>query len=314
MSEQSVDYSIIIPVYYNEGSLEKTFDILQKDVIKRNENLTCEIIFIDDGSGDHSFAELTELQNRNPGLVKLIKFTRNFGQLQAIMAGLRQARGKCAITISADLQDPPELINAMIDHHFREHVEIVICTREARDESFFRRMTSQIFYAIMKRLSFPNMPQKGFDFVLLSDKVKQIILKNRESNAFFQGQILWTGYSIKFIPYVRRRREIGTSRWTFGKKIKYLIDGVLSYSYFPIRMMSIIGAVTALIGFGYAFTIFVTWFFIGGTVKGWAPLMIVILVLSGVQMLMIGIVGEYLWRTLDQVRERQPYIIEQIVE
>ncbi|MFZ5571362.1 MAG: glycosyltransferase family 2 protein [Thermodesulfobacteriota bacterium] len=314
MSEYTVDYSIIIPVYYNEGSLAKTFDILKKEVIGRNPDLTAEIIFIDDGSGDNSFQEMTELKNAAPQLVRLIKFTRNFGQLQAIMAGFKLARGKCVINISADLQDPPELINEMIYYHFQEHREIVICTREARDESFFRRVTSQLFYSIMKRLSFPNMPQKGFDFVLLSDKVKQVILNSRESNAFFQGQILWTGYSIHFIPYVRRRREIGKSRWTFGKKIKYLIDGVMSYSYFPIRMMSVIGAITALIGFGYAFVIFTAWLFAGGSVKGWAPLMIAILVLSGVQMLMIGIVGEYLWRTLDQVRERQPYIIDRIIE
>ncbi len=314
MIKPSIDYSIIIPVYYNEGSLTKTVDILQQEVIAQNTNRSCEIIFIDDGSGDNSFQELLGLWQSNPDLIKVIKLSRNFGQLQAIMAGFKHASGKCIINISADLQDPPELINEMIHYHFHENCEIVICTREARDESFFRRLTSQLFYAIMKRLSFPNMPQKGFDFVLLSEQVKNLILASREANAFFQGQILWTGFPIKFIPYVRRRREIGKSRWTFGKKIKYLIDGVLSYSYFPIRMMSVIGAITALIGFGYALFIFISWLFVNLPVKGWAPIMIAILVLSGIQMLMLGIIGEYLWRTLDQVRGRQPYIIDRILE
>ena len=314
MNETLIDYSIIIPVYYNEGSLRKTFDILKKKVIDSNTDLSCEIIFIDDGSGDSSFNELYELWQENRDLIKIIRFSRNFGQPQAIMAGYRHAKGKCLINISADLQDPPELINEMLHSHFREKFEIVICTREARDESFFRRVTSQLFYIIMKKLSFPNMPGKGFDFVLLSDRVKKIILQAQEVNAFFQGQILWTGFSIKFIPYIRRRREIGKSRWTFGKKIKYLIDGVLSYSYFPIRMMSIIGGLTAFMGFGYALVIVISWFIADVPFKGWAPIMIAILILSGIQMLMIGIVGEYLWRTLDQVRGRQCYIIERILE
>jgi dolichol-phosphate mannosyltransferase len=244
----------------------------------------------------------------------VIKFIRNFGQLQAIMAGYKLARGKCVISISADLQDPPELMNDMIDHYFNKGFHIVVCSRESRDESFFRRGTSEVFYYLMKKLSFPNMPSKGFDFVLLSDKVKNIILKNQESNAFFQGQILWTGFNIKFIPYKRQKRSIGTSRWTFDKKIKYLIDGVLSYSYFPLRAMSVIGLIISLLGFSYAFIIFLSKIFGSIPVQGWAPIMITVLVLSGIQMLMLGIIGEYLWRTLDQVRNRQPYIIEEVYD
>jgi dolichol-phosphate mannosyltransferase len=314
MNENPIDFSIVIPVYYNEGSLKLIFQAIDEKVIKRNPDKSCEIIFVDDGSGDNSFHELMEIWNENPGVVKVIKFVRNFGQLQAIMAGYRLARGKCVISISADLQDPPELINDMIESHFEEDYQIVVCSRESRDESFFRRGTSEVFYYLMKRLSFPNMPAKGFDYVLLSDRVKNIILENQESNAFFQGQILWTGYKIKFIPYKRQKRSIGKSRWTFSKKIKYLIDGVLSYSYFPLRAMSVTGLIVSLLGFLYALIIFISRIVGSVPIQGWAPLMIIVLVLSGIQMLMLGIIGEYLWRTLDQVRNRQSYIIERIFD
>jgi dolichol-phosphate mannosyltransferase len=314
MNENHVDFSIVIPVYFNEGSLKLIYQAIDEKVIKKNPEKTCEIIFVDDGSGDGSFRELMEIRTEHPRIVKVIKFVRNFGQLQAIMAGYKLARGKCVISISADLQDPPELINEMLHYHFSEDYNIVICSRDSRDESLFRRGTSEVFYYLMKRLSFSNMPSKGFDYVLLSDRVKNIILDNQETNAFFQGQILWTGFDIKFIPYKRQSRSVGVSRWTFSKKIKYLIDGVLSYSYFPLRIMSITGLVVAMLGFAYALVIFLDKLFGGMPAKGWAPLMIMILVLSGIQMLMLGIIGEYLWRALDQIRNRQPYIIEKIFD
>jgi polyisoprenyl-phosphate glycosyltransferase len=314
MNEAQVDFSIVIPVYFNEGSLKLIYQAIEEKVIRQNPDKTGEVIFVDDGSGDNSFAELMEIRSEHPGMVKVIKFVRNFGQLQAIMAGYKLARGRCVISISADLQDPPELINDMLDHHFKGGYHIVVCSRESRDESLFRRGTSEVFYYLMKRLSFSNMPAKGFDYVLLSQKVKDIILANQETNAFFQGQILWIGYDIKFIPYKRARRSIGISRWTFSKKLKYLIDGVLSYSYFPLRAMSATGLIVALFGFLYAIAIFIGKFLGSVPIQGWAPLMIIILVLSGIQMLMLGIIGEYLWRALDQVRNRQSYIIEEIFD
>lgn len=311
---KQIDYSIIIPVYYNEGSIEKTFDILNKNVISKNTGLSCEIIFVDDGSKDNSLKEILELKEKHPALVKVIKFTRNFGQVPAIYAGYHFASGRCLINIAADLQDPPELINQMIDCHFRDGYEIVICTRESREDSYLKRKTSDIFYKLIKKLSFPNMPSGGFDFVLIGSKVKGILLEKYESNPFWQGQLLWTGHRAKFIPYKRAERKIGQSRWTFSKKIKYLIDGVTSYSYFPVRLMSVIGSLVALVGFLYAFFIILARIFGDVVPYGWAPIMVIVLVLSGIQMLMIGVVGEYLWRVLDQVRNRQPYIIENIYD
>jgi len=310
-----MDVSVVIPVYFNEGSIRKTF-VQISEVLKSNNYVkNYEIIFIDDGSEDSSLDEILKLKAEFPNEnIKVIKFTRNFGQVAAIRAGYSFSNGKIIINISADLQDPPALINRMIAAHLNEKYEVVICTREAREESYFRRKTSSIFYKLIKYLSFKNMPEGGFDFVLISDKVKNAILSNSESNPFWQGQILYLGYKIKFIPYKRQKREMGISRWTFSKKLKYLIDGVLSYSYLPVRLMSLMGLIVSLLGFIYAAYIVIARIYGNVPFTGWAPIMILILVLSGFQMLMLGIIGEYLWRTLDQVRNRPPYIIEKIYE
>ena len=313
MDQESIDYTIIIPVYFNEGSITRTFEEVHSKVITPN-NRPCEVIFIDDGSGDNSLDEIFRLKDKYPHLIRVIKLTRNFGQVPATMAGYSIARGKCVINISADFQDPPELINQMIDHYFNDNYQIVVGTRLARNESWYRIISSKLFYWMIRKMSFRNMPPGGFDLALISNKVKNILLKNREANPFWQGQILWTGYEVKFVPYTRRKRAIGKSRWTFPKLLKYLIDSMMSYSYFPLRVMSVIGIILALSGFVYAIVVIVSRLTGGLLTTGWAPLMIVILTLSGIQMLMLGVVGEYLWRSLDQVRNRELYIIEKTYE
>ena len=313
-SKNTPDYSIVIPVYFNEGALTNTFNELRDQVLLINPQYTAEILFVDDGSGDDSLGELLRLREQNPDLIRVVKLTRNFGQVNAMMAGFSQARGRCIVSISADGQDPAELINEMIRIHFEEKVEIVVCTREDRDESYFRKLTSKVFYSLMRKLSFPNMPVGGFDFFLLGRRAVQVLLRNKESHPFIQGQILWTGFETKFLTYRRRKRDIGESRWTFGKKITYLIDGVMGYSFLPIRLMSIAGAFIALSGFIYAAVIVViklTW---GNPIQGWAPLMVLTLTLSGIQLLMLGVIGEYMWRTLAQARARDAYVIEDIYE
>lgn len=310
-----MDISIIIPVYYNEGSIKNSY-LKISDVIRSNQYVKdFEVIFIDDGSEDTSLDEILKLKQDYPSEnIKVIKFTKNFGQVSAIRAGYSIASGNSVINISADLQDPPSLINNMIDASVKDKYEIVICTREAREDNYFSRKTSSIFYNLIRTLSFKNMPTGGFDFVLISDKVKRALLNNSESNPFWQGQILSLGYKPKFIPYKRLKREIGTSRWTFSKKLKYLIDGVLNYSYLPVRFMSLFGLMVALVGFIYAIYIVIARIYGNVPFTGWAPIMILVLVLSGFQMIMLGVIGEYLWRTLDQVRNRPPYIIEKIYE
>lgn len=311
---QNIDCSIIIPVYCNEQNVWPTFKKIHEAVILHNPQMVFEVIFVDDGSYDNSMEKLIELRNTYKDIIKVIKLTRNFGQVNALYAGYAHAKGKCIVNISADLQDPPALINDMLKYHFEENYPIVVCTRSEREESYFRRKTSSFFYKAMRKLSFSNMPPGGFDFLLVGSKIKKLILDNMEANAFWQGQILWTGYRAKFIPYKRMAREIGESKWTFSKKLKYLIDGVLGYSFFPIRIMSILGLIISLSGFIYAIVIVIAKFAGSYPFQGWAPLMVIVLFLSGFQMLMLGIIGEYLWRTLDEVRRRQLYIIDEIYE
>jgi len=311
--KKQIDCSIIIPVFYNEESLNFTFNEIYSKVINKS-NYTFEIIFIDDGSEDNSLKVLLELHKKYPELIKVIKLTRNFGQLAAIFAGYKYAKAKCIVNISADLQDPPELINEFLKYKYKEKYDIVIACRDGRDEGLYRKITSRFFYWLMRKLTFKNMPLGGFDYYLISSRIKDIILSRNETNSFLQGQILWTGFKTRFIPYRRRKREHGESRLTFAKKIKMLIDGIMAYSYFPIRLTSVLGGLISILGFIYAIIVFMGRITGKYPFKGYAPIVIIILILSGFQMIMLGVIGEYLWRTLDQVRNRPQYIIEEIYD
>ena len=312
MNSANPDYSIVIPVYYNEGCLVKTMQSIRDEVISKNPELACEVIFVDDGSGDGSLDELLSIRKMYPETVKVIKLTRNFGQASAILAGYSQVRGKCVVTMSADGQDPADLINDMLHAYFKEGYEVVVCTRKGRDESYYRILTSRIFYKLIKKMIFPNMPEGGFDFVLMGERALRIFIKNTDAHPFFQGQILWMGFRTKFIEYHRRERIAGISRWTFAKKLTYLIDGVLAFSFTPLRFCSVTGMLLALAGFMYALLVFISRLFFGNPVIGWAPIMIVILLIGGFQLLMLGVVGEYIWRTLAQARNRDLYIVDTI--
>jgi len=311
-SKELVDYSIVIPVYQNKDTLEGTFELVKQNVIDRNPQHSAEVIFVDDGSTDGSLKDLIKLYKAYPELIVLIKLTRNFGTYPAIIAGYKQATGKCVINLSADLQDPPELIHDMLHYHFIENYNIVICNRESRDENIYRRITSRLFYGVMKKLCFPNMPIGGFDYILISEKVKNKILNSLEADFFLQGKVLWTGYNIKFIPYRREKRKKGKSHWTFSKKVNWLIDSLMSYSLFPIRVMSIFGITLSFSGFLYAIYVFIERLLSDDYVAGNAAIVILILILSGFQILMLGVIGEYVWRTLSQARDRPKYIIEEI--
>jgi dolichol-phosphate mannosyltransferase len=267
------------------------------------------VIFIDDGSADNSFEEIMQIKNANDN-VRVIQFSRNFGQVSAIFAGYEMARGEGILNIAADLQEPLELIKELILSFKEKEAPIILGQRIDREESNFRKFSSRFFYRLMRRLSFSNMPDGGFDVALISSEVKDKILELNESNPFWQGQILWTGYPVKFIPYKRQKRETGTSKWSFSKKIKYLLDGVLNYSYAPLRLFSLIGIISFLLGLIYSIVIVVQYFLGESPFEGWAPLMIVVLLFSGLQLLVLGLIGEYLWRTMEQAKNRPKYIIK----
>lgn len=311
---KNFDCTIVVPIYFNQHSIAPLYESFREKVFSKN-NLKFQTIFVNDGSKDKSLEILFSIKEKYPDeSIKIIDLSRNFGQVSAVFAGYEHANSKCIINISADMQDPPEIMNLMLSEFIDNESPIVIGVRESRDEGFFRRITSYIFYTLMKKLSFDNMPKGGFDYALLSSDVITELLKSKDANPFWQGQILWTGFDIVQIPYHRKKRHSGTSKWTFSKKLTYLIDGVLGYSFLPLRLISIIGVVIALMGFLYSIVIFISKLIGGIPVEGWAPIMITILLLSGTQMIMLGVIGEYLWRTLSQTRNRKAYIVKKVYE
>ncbi len=303
--------SFILPVFRNEGSIRITCSKIEELFHYKLQTFDFEIVLVNDGSDDGSWAEILEITSVNER-IKALSFSRNFGQVAAMIAGARYAKGNAAVFMSADLQDPVELIEEMIQEWQNQKSEIVICYRTDREDSISSKLTSAIFYRFMK-IANPKMPEGGFDYVLLDRKPLDVFTEIDERNRFFQGDILWMGFNIKFIPYKRLKRTIGKSQWNFSKKLKYFIDGSLNTSYIPIRFMSMIGTATAILGFIYAFVVAYTRFINKVPFKGYAPIVILLLIIGGLIMIMLGIIGEYLWRVYDETRKRPVYIIKEQV-
>ena len=267
-----------------------------------------EFVFVDDGSDDGSLVELLAIRERDAG-VRVVSFTRNFGQMSAILAGLKTATGDLVLHLSADLQDPVELIPQLV-RQFEAGNEVVVAYREAREDRLSARLTSRLFYGII-RLSFPTIPPGGFDYVLMARRVVDEFNRIEVRNRFFQGDVLWLGYKTAFVPYVRAKRTHGRSQYTFAKRLKNSLDAILDSSYLPIRFISLIGVLTAFIGFVYAADIVYARLLHHIPATGLAPIMILVLIVGGVLMLMLGIIGEYVWRIYDEVKGKPNYIIRQ---
>lgn len=302
--------SIIVAVYMNEGSLHKTYVELKGILEKELRNYRYEIIFVNDGSTDNSVGELKSIKDIDPN-VKIISFSRNFGQLYAILAGFEYATGDIVVNISADLQDPADIIPKMVAK-WEEGNRIVACERADREDSLISRMTSRVFYGIIK-INEPKMPLGGFDYFLLDKCVYKKIAESTQHNTFLQGDILWFGYAPYFIPYTRKKRLVGKSTWNIWKKVKYFIDGVVYTSYMPIRLMSFLGFAVSILGLIYTVIVFIGWLMNKLPFSGYAPIIMILLFVSGMIMVMLGIIGEYLWRTYDEVRARPKYIIKEIL-
>ncbi|MBT4791968.1 MAG: glycosyltransferase family 2 protein [Halobacteriovoraceae bacterium] len=298
--------SIVIAVYHNEGAISKTHEKVQSIFSKELKQHDYEIVFVDDGSKDGSLQEILNIREGNPK-VKAITFTRNFGQMAAMLAGFKQATGDVVINLSADLQDPVELIPKMVEK-WEEGAETVICYRIDRADSFSAKLFSRLAYGVM-RISRPEIPPGGFDFVLMDRKVMDEFNAIDVRHRYFQGDLLWTGYRTSFIPYSRLKREIGKSQYNFGKKLKNFLDAVLDSSYLPIRFISLLGLITSGLGVLYSFSIVFSWFKGETPFDGWAPIMIAILLVGGLIMVMLGIIGEYVWRINEEVRRRPNYVV-----
>ncbi|CAN5430731.1 glycosyltransferase family 2 protein [soil metagenome] len=300
--------SFVIAVYHNEGAITKTHEKIQAVFANELAAHEYEIVFVDDGSKDGSLSEMLHLREQD-SRVKAITFTRNFGQMAAMLAGFKEASGDAIINISADLQDPVELIPKMVEK-WTEGSEIVICYRTDRSDTLLAKLFSRLAYGAL-RMSLPQIPPGGFDFVLMDRKVMDSFNAIDVRHRFFQGDLLWTGYRTSFIPYVRQKRTIGKSQYNFGKKLKNFLDAVLDASYLPIRFISMLGLITSALGVLYSASIVYAWMRGDTPFQGWAPLMIAILLVGGLIMVMLGVIGEYVWRINEEVRKRPNYVVRE---
>jgi len=309
LPQRSKWVSVIVPVFKNYESLEELCSAIlevRKDQFPQH---SLEILFIDDGSPDKSWEVLERLRETYPNEVSLLKLSRNFGQLSAILAGYDAAQGDAVIMISADLQDPVELMGRMVVEWENGH-DLVIAYRESRDDERKARFFSRIAYAFARSAN-PRIPRGGFDYLLMSRRAVDIMKTFKGQHRFFQGDVLWLGFPTAFLPYVRKRRRHGKSAYTFAKKFKSFLDLTLDSSFLPIRMMSAIGFLTASGGMLYAVTIVLNRLIRGQLpFPGWAPLMIVILLTGGLIMVMLGIIGEYLWRIYDDIKGKPMYAVD----
>ena len=308
---KNIKLSIVVPVYFNEKNLPVTYPRLAA-LESSIPDITLELVFVDDGSKDGSFAVLREIQKKD-ARVKVVKLTRNFGSFNAILAGLHHATGDCVGVISADLQDPPELFGEMIEY-WRKGVKTVLAVRKDRQDPWPAVLYSKVFYTFIRKLALPSMPKGGFDFVLLDRKVVHVLTQINEKNTSIMALIIWLGFEWKEILYSRKAREIGASRWNASKRIKLCIDALTSFSYVPILTITVTGVLVALASFIYAIYIMYLRFVNGIHVEGWASLVVIVLFMSGFQLISLGVIGEYLWRTFDESRKRPPYVIDEVFE
>ena len=300
--------SIVIPAYNEEDNLPVLYKRLVS-VAAENTHYKFEFVFVDDCSTDRTPYMLHELHQKDDR-VQFIRFSRNCGAHAASAAGLSFCNGDAAIKMAADLQDPPELVPKLIEQ-WKKGYKVVWGVRKKRlGETFITLAFSRAFYFLMNRLTNVKQPPSGGDVTLMDRVVIEALKQCNEKNASNNMLIAWLGFSQTNIEYTKEARHAGSSKWTFSKRIKLFIDSLVSFSYVPLRFMSLCGMLCAIMGFLYGAFVLVNAIRDRIEIQGWSSLMIVVLILGGFQMAMMGMLGEYLWRTYDETRGRPRYVIE----
>ena len=298
--------SIVIPIYYNEKNLEPLYEDLKEKVLNKIEY---ELVMVNDGSKDKSYEIMQKLAEKDHN-IKCYSLSRNFGSHAAMLCGLEHCTGDCGVIKAADLQEPSELIFQMVQR-WEEGYNVVIAAREGRQEGRKQVLFANMYYSLVRKTAFPNMPEQGFDIFLIDRKVIEVISRLDEKNSALTGQILWSGFKTDIVYYERLARQIGESKWTLKKKIRLVSDTLFSFSTLPVTIVSTIGVI-AFCG-SLIWTLVVLIIKLCGyiDVSGWTSLFIFNLFSFGVIMLTLGILGNYLWRTFDASRNRPPYTIEE---
>jgi len=302
--------SVVVPAY-NEGESLREFHA-RLAVVFDKLDMQCEVLYVDDGSRDDTYAVMSNLREAD-ARVATLKLARNFGKELALTAGLDAADADAVVVIDADLQDPPELIPKFIGL-WREGYDVVYGTRSTRaGETPLKKFTSAAFYRVMERLSATPVPRDTGDFRLMSRRALEALKRLRERQRFMKGLFTWIGYKQKSIVYERDARFAGESKFNYWRLWNFALEGITSFSTAPLKLATYVGLGTAALAFVYAVWVFGKALLLGDRVQGYPTLMLVILFLGGVQLMALGMIGEYLGRMYIETKQRPLYLIDELI-
>ncbi|MBN2174262.1 MAG: glycosyltransferase family 2 protein [Bacteroidales bacterium] len=300
--------SVVIPVFNEQEILGELHERLVKSVSGITEDF--ELVFVDDGSHDRTFQRLIQITQSDPR-VRYIRFSRNFGHQIAVTAGLDNCRGKVIVIIDGDLQDPPELIPELYSKYKEGYKVVYARRRKRKGETFFKKFTAKIFYRLLKRITSVDIPLDTGDFRLVDREIVEYLKKMPEQNKFLRGQIAWMGFSQTFVEFERDSRKTGKTQYSLRKMFRLAMDGITAFSDTPLKFATTIGFFVSLMAFVIILYALFSHFVLNRTITGWTSLIISTMFIGGIQLLAIGIIGEYISRINTNMRNRPLYIIEQ---
>jgi polyisoprenyl-phosphate glycosyltransferase len=303
-----VKYSIVVPVYNEEEVIHETYRRLTE--VMRSTKEAYELLFVNDGSRDRTAEIIKEYSEQDPAVV-LLDFARNFGHQIAITAGMDYARGEAVVVIDADLQDPPELILEMIEK-WKQGFDVVYAKRTKRKgETYFKKQTAAMFYRFLRAMTDIDIPLDTGDFRLLDRKVCNQMNSIQEKNRFVRGLVSWVGFKQTAVEYERDERLAGESKYPLKKMLKLSMDGITSFSYKPLKLASYAGVTLSGIGFIYLLVVLYLKLFTDSTITGWSSLIVIQLFFSGIILIILGMIGEYIGRIYDETKNRPLYIVRE---
>lgn len=309
MEKKNTDISIVLPVFNEEKNLVQLYDELL-DVLKKIEVKSYEIIFVNDGSSDESLRIIKEFSVKNE-FVKYIDLSRNFGQQIAISAGIEKAMGDYLVIMDSDLQDPTDIIQDLYNKT-KEGYDVVYAKRKKRKgESIFKKISAKIFYRILRSITKCNIPVDAGDFRIISAKVADVLKKMPEQQKFLRGQVAWVGFKQTSVEFDRDSRKSGKSGYSVSRMLRFAIDGITSFSDFPLKLATFLGFFVSIISFILMLWALYQRLIAQQYVQGWTSLILSVLFIGGIQLITIGIIGEYIGRIGSNIRKRPLYVINE---
>jgi dolichol-phosphate mannosyltransferase len=299
----------VVAPFYNEEEIADRFYEALRDELLLLENIDYRLVFVDDGSTDRTLERLNDIADRDEA-VSVLSLSRNFGHQMALTAGLDHAQGDAVVVMDSDLQHPPALIRSMVEF-WREGNDIVSAVRQqSAGASWFKRSTASLFYWLAGRLSDTPIVPGACDFCLLSRVAHEALLTMRERHRFLRGMVAWLGFRRAFVPFDAPARTAGRSKYTLSKMIRLALDGMFSFSAVPMAIASRVGSIVLLAAACYLAYVLGRYCLVGDLISGWSSLICTVLILNGMQLIFIGLIGEYLARTFDEAKGRPLYLLK----